>query len=817
MAYGLKYLSEFYNTPPFKKLVSVQISKNGYSGAVTNVRTSFVQIQSNYQNDDTPVIGKGAKIGIIANSDDMVFLEDLLLSTEREFECVIEYDGEIAFRGFSICDLNERQLLPYAEILVEFTDYLHRSEGQFPTTVQPIGGVSNLMSIIQSILTATTLDFPLYVNSTLFEDSMDQNAGDTFLPQVCVQNSVFYNNSYDYDNVYEAVNKSLKSFTAFMYSYNDKWIIERLEDVTRDGDWVRYDPSDFASDYDSFEETPDGFTTSSLKMSIDKQAGDFEYVDTSQHIEYDSGIHTLILRLRDKKLDTLVFNDWPSPKDILTTPYYAPLGGTLDYRIWYVHEDFTDLSSGEDRHDINTWIHYTSSETFVKGLCYNFAVYFNQDSDNDTILTVNYSQSTNYSMTDILRVGMFFFLRVDGGTYDNYLVKLSPPLSVAIPYYDNSLGDECINLIGPSSVFYNAQAYNDQEFVISEDGEKENTWILSKEFDFDTVPVRIYNSGTTYTYHPVGLKALLGEVEYQRFNITFCSPKYALHKTNYSVYEFGHMFPDVYLGDINVWVNAEEIENEITYVLNEDFIKTKEVDLHLFDLKNMNYSNALLEVDGFTRTDLWTSENSPVPIPLYEVFAKTLFRKYGRTIHRLKSKIKYDGILKPFTIITDNKIKNSEAETITFLLNTFTWDLNDGTYDIVADEYTEEEVIVDGVTYDSNGEPEWYDELPDTPAGLAAVLSNFIFHPVLLSWGAVSGGIAGYIVLRRPYYTSGGNLVNESKIIYVGNSLQCIDVLSDIKDNVNNCTVYYKVASYRGDFSLGSLYSAEVSVNWSKW
>lgn len=816
MAYGLKYLSEFYNTPPFKKLVSVQISKNGYSGAVTNVRTSFVQIQSNYQNDDTPVIGKGAKIGIIANSDDMVFLEDLLLSTEREFECVIEYDGVVAFRGFSICDLNERQLLPYAEILVEFTDYLHRTEGKYPSTLQPIGGVSNLMSIIQSILTATTLDFPLYVNSTLFEDSMDQNAGDTFLPQVNVQNSVFYDNSFDYDNIYDAINKVLKSFNAYLYSFKDNWIIERLEDVTRAGDWVSYNPNDFESDYDSEGVLPPGMTVASMRMAIDKQAGDFNYVNSSQIVEYDSGLHTLILKLRDKKLDSLIFNDWPSPEEIAKTPYYNPLAGTLEYRTWYIHEDFTDLSSGEDKNGINQWIHYTSSPTFVKGLCYNFAVYFNQDYDNDTVLTISYSQSTNQSMVNILRVGMIFFLRMDGGPYDNYLVKLSPLLSPAIPFYGG--GEECINLISPSNtVYYNNNTHNDQEFVISEDGEKEKMWTLSKDFDFDTTPVRIYENNTTYTYHPGGLKALLGGVEYQKFNITFCSPIFSYHKTNYSIYEYTNLFDDVYLGDINVYVNAEEIENEITYVINKNFIKTKEVDLHLFDLKNLNYSNALLELDGFTRTNLWTSENSPIPIPLYEVFAKVLFRKYGRTIHRLKSKIKYDGILKPFTIITDNKIKNSDDETITFLLNTFTWDLNDGTYDIVADEYTEEEVIVDGVTYDSEGEPEWVDLLPPTPTGLTVVERNFIFHPLEISWDAVSGGVEGYYVTRRPYYTAGGVLVDSAKIIYAGNDLSCIDFPADMIVNTNSCTLYYRVASFRNDNSFSSLYSAEVSVNWTKY
>jgi len=812
MAYGLKYRSIFRNTPPFRELVTVYINKKDYVGAVIDVRTQAVEITSNYIDDDTPIIGKGAKVSLIANQNDMSFLEDLLLSAEREFECVIYYGTEIAFRGWSICDLNERQLLPYAIITMEFTDYLHRTEGQYPSTLQPIGAFSNLMSLIQSILIATDFEFPLYVNSTLFEDSMDSGGANTFLPQVAVQNSNFYSNSYDYDNVYDAVNKALVPFSAFMYSYKDMWIIERQEDITREGDWVKYDPDDFESDYDSGAEIPVGALTPSLKLEINKQAGDFEYVNTSQNAEYDSGLHTLILKLMDKKLDSLIFNDWPAPDKIITTPYYAPLGGTLEYCTWYVHEDFTDLSSGEDRKDINQWIHYTTSETFVKGFCYNFAVYFNQDSDNETVLTINYSQATNQDMTDILRVGMFFFLRVDGGTYNNFLVKSSPPLAVALPYYDESAGDECINLIGPSSVFYNAQAYNAQEFVISEDGTKECTWTLTKEFDFDNTPVRLYNSGTTYIYYPNGLKDLLGEIDYQKFNITFCSPLYSFHKSNYSVYEFPNLFADAYLGDINVYVSAEEIDNEITYVLNENFIKTKEVKLHLFDLKNLNYSNALLELDKFTRTNLWTSENSPIPIPLYEVFAKCKFRKYGRTIHRLKGTIMYDGILKPFTKITDDNILNADSEVITFLLNEFTWNLIDGTYDIVAEEYTEEEIIVDGVTYDSAGEPEWDSDAPDTPENLRASLSGIFWHPVIVQWDAVAGGVDGYILERKPYYTSGGALVDDFKMVYYGSALNFFDFMNEVPLTESSLTLYYRITSVRA--GINSQPSEEVSINW---
>jgi hypothetical protein len=563
-------------------------------------------------------------------------------------------------------------------------------------------------------------------------------------------------------------------------------------------------------------DTSDGATVTSLRKIINKQAGDFEYTECSQHVEYDSGLHTLILRLRDKKLDTLIFNDWGSPNDLPKTPYYAPLGGTLEYRTWYVHNDFTNLSSGEDQNDIKTWIHYTASETFVKGLCYNFAIYFNRNVTNDTIFTISYSQSTNRSMAGILRVGMFFFLRIDSGSYNNYLVKLSPPLHSSIPYHDGREDLTCINLIGPNSVFYNNNAYNDQVFVISESEQKEKTWTLSKEFNLTRMPVRIYNSGTTYINYNHGLKALLGDVEFQKFNITFCSPVFSLQKTNYSVYQYGHMFPDVYLGDINASVNVEEIDNEITYTLNENFIKTKEVDLYLFDLKNMNYGNALLEADGFTRTNLWSSEKSPTPIPLYEIFAKSLFRKYGRTIHRLKGTIKYDGILKPFTIIEDDTVLKNDSNPISFLLNKFTWDLNQGTYDITADEYSDEDVTVDGVMYDSEGDPEWYGQLPDTPENLRAMMRGFLYHPIKVMWDAVPRGVTGYVLLRRPYYASGGVLVDEPKIIYVGKNTECIDFLTDIATYSDGMDIHYKVASYRGDFSLGSLYSNEITVNWHK-
>ncbi|NMB66003.1 MAG: hypothetical protein GYA16_14155, partial [Spirochaetes bacterium] len=233
MAYGLQYQSDFYNY--FGTLVSVKIYQKDYSDSVKDdIRVQSVTITANYQNDNTPIIGSGAKIVMVADSLDLSYLRDLLLSYERQFLCVIEYNGVVVFRGYSICDLNERQLLPYALITVEFTDYLRRLDGKYPDVLKAISSNTSVFDLVQEMLSLTNLDFPLYINSTLFEDSMTKGATDTFLPQVFVQNANFYSNSYDYDNIYDAINKTLQPFGAFLYSFEDKWVIERQEDITRD-------------------------------------------------------------------------------------------------------------------------------------------------------------------------------------------------------------------------------------------------------------------------------------------------------------------------------------------------------------------------------------------------------------------------------------------------------------------------------------------------------------------------------------------------------------------------------------------------------
>lgn len=817
MAYGLKYQSDFYNTPPYKTLVSVKIYKRDYTESdVIAIRTSFVQIQSNYQNDNTPIIGSGVKIDIVANSDDMSFLEDLLLSYERQFMCTIEYGGIIVFRGYSICDLNERQLLPYATITMQFTDYLHRLEEHFPISLKKVDGKANVFSLISELLTLTNLDLPLYINSTLFETTMNNSSTDTFLNQILVQNAQFYEDAFKYDNIYDAVNKCLQPFSAFLYYYNDAWYIERQEDITRDGNWVKY-----------VGLTPTSVPT--LKQEYNKQDKDWEYVDCSQIVEYDSGLHTLILELRDKKYDSLIFNNYTA--DMETTTGLFPVGterfptsGQLNYRKWYANEDLTELEVGVGYQNMNTWIKYTSAPSgyiYEKGLYYNFAVQFNREMFGDSsggvlgrpsILNIDYKMSTEDSMDGVERVQLRFLLRLDGGPYADWWVALA-----------QSVGFGQMIYLYPPITFPHDVDYHSTDpaqwltyfNIIDVKENHQLDWSISKSINTTSMMCHV-EGGMNTTYG--SLWEALGYPEFQRFTMVFLPAWYSLNSSIANPY--WHDFITNFLGDVTVALTVEDINNKIEYHLNENFVKTDTVELHLFDLPNINYSNGLMLPVEDSETDeiglytkLWTSENSTTPAPLYEIFAKCKFRKYGRTIHRLKGTILTNNVLKVFSILTDDTIvSDSEGSTMLFLLNGFTWDLIHATYDIEAEEYTEEEILVGGVggepTYDENGNPIQEETIPAVPSGLTGSQSvNGV--AVLVEWNPVPGA-QGYKLQRRPTYWN-GYWADFNTPLFTGTNNWCMDFVGDEGDPTG-VTFIYRVCSYNsaGD----SDWSADYYYEW---
>ena len=760
MAYGLKYQSDFYNI--YGKAISIKIYKRNYASTSSTLTTIQAEISFNFQDNDTPIAGTGAKI-VILNEGAYTSLQDLLTSKEKEFKCTIEHDSVLVFQGFSLCDLNEQQFMPKARIVIQFTDYVRRLEGNFLACLSDIGINTSVFNVIQEALVDIGLDYPLYINSTLFEENMDNGTQDTFLEQTYVENNMFFTTANTYDNAYEAINKMLRSFGAFLYSHGNKWVIERQEDITRTGDWVVFSAID-----SSGESSEADAVVSSLKEEYNKQDGDFDYIEGSQTEGYESGLQKLILDLKDKQLASFVFNNYTL--DMLVG---TPLDD-LELRTWYRHGNVIPVSVGYAYQDIQTYFEWTYTyslppTTFdTQGLYYRFAIQFSPSENTPIVMNISYKMSPDIDYSNLYSLGIFFILRIDGGARDGeYIGHIPDPVGNIIPWIVTANG-------------------NDERWAESfpVDPNTGKTFTMSKTFNFTDQLFASAGAGLGGVYYQ--LWENLGSPANQEFTIMFF-PMYFIDP-----YHTWTAVRHNYIGDIEVNVTQPEVLNKLTYHINEDFINTKTTDIDFFDLNNVNFSNGFIWKDGSnsdadTKTTAWVSEDSPVAIPLMDIYAKNIFRNYSKTIHVLRSTIMHDGYMKPFSILTDENLLDDSAEEIKLILQKYTWDLYNGTYEIEAQEYTDEEILLD-----ESGNP-IIPNLLGVPANLALAQAGED-EPVHVSWDAVTGA-TGYILQRKPYL-NGFDWVAYWTTIYIGNDLSHDDDIDAEGELPDSDTVTYRISAF---------------------
>jgi len=152
---------------------------------------------------------------------------------------------------------------------------------------------------------------------------------------------------------------------------------------------------------------------------------------------------------------------------------------------------------------------------------------------------------------------------------------------------------------------------------------------------------------------------------------------------------------------------------------------------------------------------------------------------------------------------------------ISFLLNGFTWDLVNGTYDIEAEEYSEENVIVDGVEYDEEGEIIY--PTPATPIWSSCWMETSGYrHPIHLSWEPVEGGMIGYRVEQEPFYFppilgTGGRWVNAWHQVWHGVNTNCVIEQNPSADSAQ--TVHFRVCAYNPTDQ--SAWSTFKNYNWT--
>ena len=800
MAYDLKYQSDFYNY--FRKLVSVKIYKRDYGAhAPIMLRTVEVKIEVNFQDENTPVIGTGVKVNII-NQGEFTDLEDLLTAKEKEFFCAIEYEGVGAvFQGYSICDLNEQQFLPFSNITLQFTDYVRRLEDKYLTVLSNINTRTCVLTIISSalrLIAGGTDPIALYVNSTLFETTMTATADETMLEQLFVDNYAFYSSelSYDalnkmevhnFDNVYIVLNKILLSLGAFIYFSKNKWVIERQEDAMRAGNWVEI------LLYPSYV-VPSSVPT--LRQEYNKQI-DFEYVDESQVLEYGSGLQKLELDLQDKGYDTLVFNDFNIDNFLPCVSSYPMAGLTL--RQWYYYTSATLLKAGYDFRGIGSYIQWrypasidwNTSDGAFYGLYYPFKFQIAITEDIPTELNVSFkmtSGSPDGVILPFIEAGIRYCLIINSGAYAGRTLFI------------NLDGELCIS----NGIALDMTLVS---FEISEKVSGNRLWSVNQSYSFTEPGVRIAG-----TWNNNNLWQILGSPSILECTICFFPIRYKFDKGNaylwFDRYEY-YYEPINYLGDISVSVTQPPILNKLTYYVEEDFTNTDTIAIDFFDLDNINFSNGFCIgtlPENSIKTKLWSSEQSDAQQPLMDIFARDRFRRYCRTIHKLKGRILLDGYMKPFSVLTDDNLMFNSEYQIKLLLQGYTWDLNNGIYDVEAVEYTEEDILLD-----ETGES----PMTIIPTGLMAQQPEAGEHMVV-DWDDITG-MDGYTLQRSPYSYNPGYYNSSWLTIYTGaNNTFNDDMQAEPAYALlpNASTIQYRVSAYNGNGV--SLNSAIVTATWYK-
>jgi hypothetical protein len=681
VSYDKKYQSNFYNV--FGKLVEVKIYKKDYgTHPVINLRNCEVSLEVNFQDENTPIVGTGLRV-VIINQGDFTSLDDLLTSQERQFECVVVYDNTIVFDGFSLCDLNEQQFIPWSKITLQFTDYLRRLDGSFAPCLANVGGSFDIYTLLQDAIQAVGLTRNLHVNSSLFETRMNKSVNDTFLEQTNLDNIMFYSDANTYDNIYDALNKALKSFNAFFYSFGDKWVLERYDDITRSPStqtWVV-----FANMLNSAEFP--GSADANLREWYNKQNGDFSYSGLSQVIEYDAGLQKLILQLKDKQLDTLVFNDYKIG-DILTVTDTAPHYDVLLLRKWYTYYTNTVFRTGLMFRSMVNFVEWkcdTTRNYDRDGLYYHFKVTFNPPINyvinpilsvaDPTILTIDFKQSVGVfdlsqtklvRVTYVLMIGDWYLREVPDPT-GNLFWDFSPTLQ---PLYEI--------------------------FDVSVTGNKDGVVNISRTINLTDSRMVVPGIGLDPMYLP-SLWEQLGNPPTIDMVIMFFPISIELKQD---------IIPDTlldnYIGDVQINIASQKVPNKLTYYINDDFVKTETQEMDFFDLINDNFSNGPFMIEDSVgadkvRTETWSTYQHPIAAPLMDVYARVKFGNYCHTLHKLKGTIIHDGYIKPFSILTDDNLKDDSGNNIELILRGYTWNLNEGTYEIgETTEFTEEALGVPG-------------------------------------------------------------------------------------------------------------------------
>lgn len=648
--YEEKYYCLFYNIIGDAVRISLQLKD--YSGTSSFLRCKQASFIQNYKGFFEPVIGAGFEWTVMNEEDDWEDLDELLICQNREWYVEVTYTkGSVVttiFTGFLLAEEQEQSAHPYSEINLKASNQLSLLEHVSKPIEDDIACykgamVNKMIAYIAPILLKTGMECDIYVNTSIYEIGSVQSIlfHDTY-----INKHLFCDTDLTYDDLLTALNKMLRPFMMYVYQYDSKWFIERIFDYASPRTYVIFDPlPDDNYSYVTSVVTP---------LTINKQAGDFEYVDMTQRMKYQEGYKNI----------TLTCN--------------------VNSRHNMLNESFTDATSKsysvEGANTIGKWF-YDSTGTITIGA--DGDVTFN--SDGSTHFRGIYAKIYVYKGGDLQSFKLSVRRKLCQAELD-ILAETGKALQAAtfvfnIIDWDHSPSPEQIN--------YDAYAGNtwDTGALNVNSGSHWDTGSLLS-------PGYIYDEEGEYYYWKMEFDVDISDLDGDGWHIL------ELRLMDAYYYMWDNLSHEYSLLDptyckVSVTQEVEEGDDiELNGATSLNYLNTLKESIYLFDTNIYTLTN-LMMIDSASYDDipgkastLWTDArtrgDSPLrELPLQELYLESLFQQFRKPRRMLEATIKCEELLKPMDILQDAHFTRDSA-TADFVILGYTLDLNSMQYDITA-------------------------------------------------------------------------------------------------------------------------------------
>ena len=315
MSYGVKYRIEFKDH--FNRAIKVDISKDGYSSTVTSVTPTAdpLSIEWPGQRGDifAPVRGAICRVGFYAASSGQ--FDEFFTAKERQFKVEVYVSASLYWSGWMIPGEHQEALEapPYA---VSISAYDLGGLQSIPYEAADYED-STILEAVQNCLDGTDLGLDIKERVNIYEDSTyigSPATADSTFEDIKIHNTNFFSYEFVPDSKYEALQKLLKPFNAFIMQESGVWNICRVGDMAVSHNYRVFNSSGTKTSSGS-EDTRFNFST----IDVMNRSGLLMGTETWRNLNFklDQGLRGLV--------PNPLMEQQPTASDLWTTT------GTWDY------------------------------------------------------------------------------------------------------------------------------------------------------------------------------------------------------------------------------------------------------------------------------------------------------------------------------------------------------------------------------------------------------------------------------------------------------------------------------------------------------